>query len=674
MGVRGLTTFATKYHSQLCIDLKFVVNDSETEAETKLNRNLIVDGYSFLYHIANDINWILGASQQIYFSNLIRNYLFNLKKFFNFIVFVFDGPEAECKKETKIQRELQKIETLKTLRNNLNKGISLVKSNGSNDNVASFMTLTSVDIFMELASVEYPDIKLITPDFEADAFISQIASSFGGDIEETFVLSQDSDFFIHHTERYLPFEYFIMEKFPTSTVLKSKCFNSNNLLALLNLNKTSIPLLATLAGCDYFFSDIFFKRLCLEMKMSKRDCKFLTISKFLNKFDSLFKVNVEDPTNTIEVVLNLMFPEETDFEIKKLLVDSCLEYKNTQKITLFELEKYYMKYDDESDSGYFHSYKLLEVRKNKVFWCNVLISDVGKRSVWYISRFIRVWIYAILCANTLDSKEYKEWQGDVYEVTEYMRKGFNFQPEMVKPVSFGEFYAELCEKEQNVDIKNFSKEKKSLLHLKIMYSKTDIILEKQNKLDPVMLSLIVALRSLIIEVNLKESRNICNFEVVSFLVTFLKVKNINEVENASNPEKDVFVTSNPLHRLAQFETILFNQDLLLKSLHLRFAKNYHFSSKIFFEYYNLSKGGSSLKRLLVGLNIKEFDELHDLFSDLTDKIDEIFNYKYSDLETAPKVKNKDDFVFKEKKRKIAPKKKVLKSNNIFDVLTLGCEF
>ncbi|ORX48432.1 PIN domain-like protein [Piromyces finnis] len=269
MGVRGLNKYITtnirpsykfwKLDRKLfkCLDckdsqiFKFPINASKNDSV-----NLVIDGYSFYYFIADKFNWFPYESLNlIELSQKYLNFLLSIENLEK-IIFVFDGANINIKNQTEKERRELKIISIKDFYNEIVSKEFQEKNfpKSITPSPLSFMTFMQ---FLLGAQKIYHCIELKFALLEADKYIAELANKYNG-----YVLSNDSDFFIYKTPGYINFNSLEFPKEINENIndeynfiIKYQLYTNKEIFLNLKLTYDMLPIFASLCGNDYFKID-----------------------------------------------------------------------------------------------------------------------------------------------------------------------------------------------------------------------------------------------------------------------------------------------------------------------------------------------------------------------------------------------------------------------------------
>lgn len=181
MGVNGFTNYI---HNSL-LHIAPITNLS--------NASLVIDGNSFTFTVARQINWLQGSAYTQLKSKIIEF----LKKIDHCsLTVVFDGSLPEYKTQERHHRNREKLERQQHVLTNAvlgSKDIHTLKM------AATLLPPFAVPLVID--TIRQLNIPVIIAIEEADHLIASIAKS-----KDALVLSQDSDFFIYDIPGYIPFD------------------------------------------------------------------------------------------------------------------------------------------------------------------------------------------------------------------------------------------------------------------------------------------------------------------------------------------------------------------------------------------------------------------------------------------------------------------------------------
>ncbi|KAK3922417.1 Protein asteroid [Frankliniella fusca] len=301
MGIRGLTSYISQnahrfhlvHHLQDCI--------------------LVIDGCSLacqLYINVSDCNSAFGGDYDKY-AQTVSEFFTLLKQCNVTPLVVIDGGYEARKLKTVSQRLKSKLHNAKSC-------------NPTNQSTATVFPLFLMEVFKQ--TLRSSDVQFVQADFEADFEIAAIARSLNCP-----VLSYDSDFYIFDV-KYIPFSTLnlTLSKTRCNGVLKHyllcEVYSVDHFIANFGgLDKTHLPLMATLLGNDYV-SLSKFKKFYNHVKLSKSKRKSKQQKRIAAIFEWLRKETYE---SAVTKILNHLRKKDR-FHVKRQIELSVCGYGDSR--------------------------------------------------------------------------------------------------------------------------------------------------------------------------------------------------------------------------------------------------------------------------------------------------------------------------------------------------------
>ncbi|XP_073987310.1 single-strand DNA endonuclease protein asteroid [Rhodnius prolixus] len=232
MGVRGLTTFINS-------------NSDAFFVEFKLNRcTLVIDGNSLAAVLYSETLGPYSAfgGDYDFFAEKVENFIQNLKRCEVEPVFIFDGGYEQKKATTVRKRNSMKVYAIE----------KVTPNRSTRDFFPLMLRPVLQERLIELG------VTCLQSDFEADREIAAVSKRLNAP-----VLSNDSDFFIFDIP-FIPLSTFPFDVCQSSSESNVHCFIQcqifyvdNFLKSYGGLEKSMLPLLATVLGNDYLQRSVF---------------------------------------------------------------------------------------------------------------------------------------------------------------------------------------------------------------------------------------------------------------------------------------------------------------------------------------------------------------------------------------------------------------------------------
>jgi hypothetical protein len=325
-----------------------------------IKHNLVVDGNSFMHFCARHVNWAYG-SPYMCFAAVIERETVGLLNFFN-AIFLFDGPLPLWKADQRLQRDKSKIETSKILLQDACLGKCPQVETSVLPPLALSVTLSSLRSCGAIIEIAHG---------EADLGIADKARELSA-----LILSTDSDFFIHKgTKGFIPFDTLSY----VGDNLQGIVWERSTVASALQLNDSLLPIMAGLAGCDYYPLPASIQ-ISLNSKVLTSHGK-QSASKRIRGFANYLR-QFRDPMEALEDILtkiggNTEVNEEVKAAFNNVLVlydggdhmfDVCVIPQGVMRDHLAQSRSI--------DEGRY-SHKLVEA-VNGVFWCQSFVEDVTR--------------------------------------------------------------------------------------------------------------------------------------------------------------------------------------------------------------------------------------------------------------------------------------------------------
>ncbi|KAJ3254247.1 Protein asteroid 1 [Boothiomyces macroporosus] len=156
---------------------------------------LVVDGNSFGFQIAREINWLHGPQYHSFQYYVEQHYSYLIRTGKRIIV-VFDGALPKYKVSERLSRNQERVDKIHEL---LKEATAAVVDPGSQSLAASILPPFAVPIVIE--TVKKLGVEYIIAKEEADSVIAGLAKKYNG-----YVLSQDSDFYVYDIPGFIPLD------------------------------------------------------------------------------------------------------------------------------------------------------------------------------------------------------------------------------------------------------------------------------------------------------------------------------------------------------------------------------------------------------------------------------------------------------------------------------------
>lgn len=736
MGVKGLTTFLAErvqlHHPSIPPTTFWDTNKNSNAEDSGIG--FIIDGNSLLYAVAYEHkhDFRLGAN----FEMLVHHFISKCKLLLSFATtnnksfIVWDGVLPKSKHGTRLARDQGKVCRI----------VQIMASQRTQSALLPPLAVHAVihacqSIWPQFSSSSPSSVQVSLATEEADIFISRLSQKLTNLFPSSryFVLSQDSDFFIHSVPNYIP-----LDSITIATSATSPCFMTvpvvftpslvSQLLSLQS-NPIHLPLLAALVGCDY--TTIPADLTGIISTLGKESYKQLPTAS--SSSSSLFRINqaiwilqrvMESP-----LISQHQPSRESDAKlVKQLLPKSDQQESRTE---LLESMGEYRHYNSSSlppplFDNLLLSHKLLEVVQQSVFWCTPYIEDIARSSVWLLGRPLRRRIYGMILGGQHHlSSGSSSSSSSSFVVTEYIRKGGRMVAEGVEADKCRCCCTSLKSTSPNLILQYFD-----LMHIETQQQQQSQLLHKLPsaclKLPHDMIPLVASLRHLIIQLASSPTTNtinnrLANFELIAIVCA--AVSSSRKPAAAGGCSYRVGFSSlldinrGSMHRIAQLEQILFHALLIWQSLLHHHQSSSSLSSSnsstsiisssttitssissghwtvlngpLIHTCIRLAKGGASISRLLgegVCTTTGEIELVQQVLEAISaegvgDLVDEVLVYNSNNSTGVDNNCDKSKSKLK-KNRKTASggegkgtvQANMLAGTNIFDVLSEGCNF
>ncbi|XP_049812340.1 constitutive coactivator of peroxisome proliferator-activated receptor gamma-like [Schistocerca nitens] len=233
MGVKGLQTYCADNCSDVCERVNIEHLSQQYQNTTGRSPTIVVDGPSCLRRIYGNNSWVCGGQ----FKQFVENCCGFVDRFQNVgikLVFFFDGPTVNEKRETWIQRRKRSIRDIERIFDSLSQRHFWEER-------FPYQQPAGLNHFARCIFKHLCHCEVHTSVQECDFEIAEFArnnSCFA-------VMGQDSDFIIYNSAPY----YFSAENLDLVT-LETVNFNTKALADCLKLSVLHLPLFASLMGND----------------------------------------------------------------------------------------------------------------------------------------------------------------------------------------------------------------------------------------------------------------------------------------------------------------------------------------------------------------------------------------------------------------------------------------
>lgn len=270
MGVKGLQTYCADNCSDVCKHVNIEHLSQQYRNTTGRTPIIVVDGPSCLRRIYGNNSWVCGGQ----FKQFVENCCGFVDRFRTAgirLVFFFDGPTVNQKRETWIQRRKRSIRDIERIFD------SLAHKNFWEERFP-YQQPAGLNHFARFIFKHLCQCEVHASVQECDAEIAQYSrnnSCFA-------VMGQDSDFIIFNSALY----YFSAENLDLET-LETVNYNTKALANSLKLNVLHLPLFASLMGNDIIPSEKlknFHTRYCQRKTGNKFEDIALGIADYIRNF------------------------------------------------------------------------------------------------------------------------------------------------------------------------------------------------------------------------------------------------------------------------------------------------------------------------------------------------------------------------------------------------------
>ncbi|TPX61104.1 hypothetical protein PhCBS80983_g01387 [Powellomyces hirtus] len=711
MGVTGLASYVRQLSRSPAIPVTWpLLGTLPSPEESTL---VLVDGNSFVHYIARKVSWLHGAQHDLLCEVLLRE----VDKFRSVGLepqFIFDGILPELKREERKGRLKERIDRVQLVMDEimLTAGApSMLAQKGS----ASFlppMIMPACIHALRSAGVNVA----VYPHGEADMALAQQARR-----DNAPIISLDSDFFIHtiepppSTEPHTP--PLLTGYIPIDTLswseggLHAQIYKRADTSKSLGINPILLPVLAALGGCDYISS----VNQALAGHLSLLNPKlrgFMRITKVIQILQSLN--HLTSAYDAVDAVIAPLNPGALKDDLRNSLKLVVAQYSegvqgdSEATSTILNLVRNGM-----------YEFRLAEVATQRIFWCSPYLENVARRSVWEVSRPLRRWIYGIIAWSCqppdndrlwgvfpIDRQLWTDYQSGSLQIKEYLRRAERLVSENVEPVPFAEFHSFV----QSALGPDRSRTSDKFLDASVAVRRTIYFRvltadgPRMRTLDPFLIPLAISVRYLIQDL-FSRDQPIANYEIIAIICAgVISLEKRTRAQPGSELQENASScrpTRDSLHRLAQMETVLYCNMLLAQSLLIGqqaepapqgdvggIEQDTNWGCLDGLEFHRcmvMAKGGAAYQRMLnVGgcdgtvneqqLTAGRITTYLAIYAAATDGIEEqmeaVMSYGPSGTGLARKKKR----TTLRKTPMTRPRPAAAPSNNMFDVLSSGCNF
>ncbi|KAJ3274135.1 Protein asteroid 1 [Terramyces sp. JEL0728] len=384
MGIFGLTLHIKQNFPSLGERIHWDCNHSSDGV-------LIVDGNSFGFQIAREINWLHGPQYHA-FTYYIEKYFTYLIRTGKRIIVVFDGALPKYKLSERLSRNQERVDRIHEL---LKEATASVVDPNAQLMAASILPPFAVPIVIE--TVKKLGLEYIIAREEADSVIAGLAKK-----HDAYVLSQDSDFYVYDIPGFIPLDTI---NFKMNEYLEENLQESSNSLSVVLYTRKKLGLafgvqpnllylVAVLGGSDHFSKDEISEMYKLNPGLGiknqvKPKQKWPKVIQLVRKFNSLA------PRKAKDKILELIKPDwrsklETAFTLAQLQYDE-IEYKEITNT--LDIEKKFA-------LGLINP-KIFEILNASTFWCTLFLENYNSPTSWDAAQNIRIGIYRKLAVTDI---------------------------------------------------------------------------------------------------------------------------------------------------------------------------------------------------------------------------------------------------------------------------------
>ncbi|KAJ3074879.1 hypothetical protein HDU98_009949 [Podochytrium sp. JEL0797] len=389
MGVHGLSTFLRDQTGGATT----VTFSRPTDPSSK--QYLIVDGNA-LVHIISQSSPIDSIPT---LTAAVLDFVTHLAHVFHLTVY-FDGPLPKWKHQQRMTREKEKIVKLeREYRDSILSPLSLI---GCIQTLcAATQTTPNAEFCVRVA------------EGEADLAITHLAR-----LQNAYISSLDSDFFIHTCRGYLPLDG--LSASPVDGTVSAAFWSYSVAAKQLGIHPTVLPLLAYVMGCDYTIN---------EREWVNMNVRLGTATGSVQKRIRTTAAHLK-PFQTLQEGIESLLPKNAAREDQEAVEAELWAIANLftgKEAVAGSLDRFPALPFPSSRFAYVptiaearKSHKFVEIL-NSAFWCQCLVEDLTRSPAWEVSRPIRRKLYHLLGLNT---------------VGEYIRRGSEFRVEHVDSIAF----------------------------------------------------------------------------------------------------------------------------------------------------------------------------------------------------------------------------------------------
>ncbi|KAI8822410.1 uncharacterized protein EV422DRAFT_397537 [Fimicolochytrium jonesii] len=713
MGVKGLASYIQQLPTSAALSVKFAPGDTE-EASVPV----LVDGHSFVYHVAKEISWLHGARHEVFARAVVRQ-AEQLGQVGLQLAFIFDGILPKQKFDERLSRSLEKVGRVAGVMDEILRSGSAASGPSRGGPATLFPPMAIPACICALRRSGFR--LMVCPEGEADIAIANMARQLRAP-----VMSRDTDFLIHCIEDrgvpedagpslqgYIPLDSLTWE----GSILHARLYTKETFAAALGISSSMLPLFAVLTGCDYIsHHDRRALPGSLEI-LSQKGLGNLRIKKIIKLLQG--HAGSPTPEAALNDIVDYLKPGEAKDDLLAALQHAMKQYLTHESENLSRNNSGVI--FDLFTQGLYEP-RLGEIANGRVFWNTPFLEDNNRGSAWDIARDIRIWVYgavAVSCASPVavenwglfevDSSLYDDFVAGRLHIRENIRRADRLVMENVTAVSVRTFLAaieglgpaETPRPTKLPGLGHMTDAQRDLLFMRIL----DSDYSAMRDLEPTYIPLAVASRYLVRELH-SRGQSLPNYELSAILCAGIKAiwragNDASYVSEAYDVRHDFRPTRLSVHRQAQMECSLYCVLLLGQSLLTGVTREAGQSSQDLltshwtcldgFEFHRcmeLAKGGAPPERMLSvdsssgdsssketsASLLASYRRVHSaVLEGIDDQVEMVIDYGDPARRSTPTPKKKA----KKKtmaKRTPVQKKNGLTSNNLFEALSSGCTF
>jgi hypothetical protein len=598
---------------------------------------------------------------------------------------LFDGPLHGRKEQTRLLRHRGKIDRAHNVLRNMQwlTGKDTKASRRSTAQVSHqlfVIPLLALDACVQ--ALQHHSVAFEFCEDEADGEVARQARNASG-----FAISKDSDFFIYNLgdAKYIPLDMLSIVSGSVSAI----SYSFSKIAEHFGLEPKMMPVFASMLGNDYLPAGLFKSAILAQHDEGKPISKnwFNRTAAFLN-YHSKDAASIDEVLDRMISSISSLPQDFTAQELLETMRVSIRQYDPQSEISSSLLRPITEIPINEAfwsiaKRRYKHgqcSYKILDVIRNRKFWCTPFVEDMDRESSWIVSRNLRQWVYSIIFGQ--ESKKFMP-----VEVFEYVRHANHVGKDIVETLPISEL-AEISNL-PSLTLSTISSVETALpLFLQLHQCDRQLL---DQKLHPTILFIIAILRYLIHYAAIpfgttQTVYKFSNHEIVAIIVsTIVSLSSILWPDQPS-PTISLSASSLPTRRglqiTAQLQTTILSSYLLAQVLSLDDylfqppSLGQYYNGQILHHYLRNAKGGATIERM-VGKQPAISSMCHKVLDAVmaewrNDEVQIVFQYDQTANERKKSQNGSKKGSSNMKKQKIF--KSSPAEDNMFNVLSSGCRW